>query len=198
MPLINHDDQELLDPLSEVVAGKLESTGFRICRFKLKEFVYSRAKEMVLRLSPQLGDPENRSKKTLDRLVDFQAKLDYTHDLSSLVRDFVALYGDEKNPKPIAPDRAARLAALEKHYHGVFGKETPEEQKDKEIDKPIIVGGLTALHVASQSGNLTEVKRLVEECDAKVNVRDNAKMTPKMRAEAMGHAHVAAYLANFS
>ena len=90
-----------------------------------------------------------------------------------------------------------RLAAIKKNYATIF-KETPEVHLSREVDKVVAVGGLTKLHIAAQRGDFAEVKKLVEVDEAKVNVRDNSKMTPRQRAEAFGHKEVATYLANFS
>ena len=51
-----------------------------------------------------------------------------------------------------------------------------------------------ALHVAAENGDLTEVKRLVEECNADVNEKDSCGYTPLHEASSNGHAKVVKYL----
>jgi len=202
MTLISESDQKLLDPLSEKVKEKIQELEIGIDCFKLREFAFHRAAQFVLkRRGMKVPEKDSDLKKLspeIQKLIEYEVKLDYTHQLRNLVNDFVKLYKPQRG-KISLEDHKARIDALTTYYEGVFAQDiVVENREDQEIDQPVALGGLTRLHIAAQDGNLEEVKRLIEKEQAKAGVRDNSNYTPKERAILMNRTAVIEYLANFS
>lgn len=200
MPLISKKEEQLLDPLSEQISVKLNgfAGGIAICRFKLKEFVYCRAKQRILSKHPDWENVDKLDKESLARLVDIDARLDYQDDLQRLVKEFCCLSKQDL----VDPAVPARTQQHETTNRMIFEKELPEVHKDRDIDKPIATGRRTALHMACEHGNYDEVVRLVEQVGAKVSIRDASNWTPKDRAllnnRTENHARIIKYLDRFS
>jgi len=200
MPLISKQEEQLLDPLSAQVSAKLNgfAGGVSICRFKLKEFVYFRAKQRILHKHPDWDDEEVMTKEALARLVDIDARLDYQEDLQRLVEEFCALAKEEAQD----PEVPARVQKHEASNRLIFEKEFVETHPDKAVDKPVASGRRTLLHLACEQGNYDEVVRLVEQEKAKVTIKDASNWTPKERARFFNttenHAKIISYLDHLS
>lgn len=199
MLFISKQEEQLLDPLSEQVSAKLNgfAGGSNICRFKLKEFVYRRAKEKILSNHPDWIDSNKIDKETLSRLVDINARLDYQDDLSHLVSEFCSIVQSEEEKVP--PEVVEQRQEINRT---IFVKEIVSVTKSEGIDKPIASGRRTALHIACEKGNFEEVVRLIEVLGACHNLRDSSKWTPKDHAilnnKTENHKKIIEYLDRFS
>lgn len=198
MSLITKNEEQLLDPLSEKISERLSacSGGVVIDRFRLKEFVFARAKRIILQKHPDWIE-EKMDEQTLARLIDFNVRLDYNEDLAKLVEEFISLCKEEDKD----PEFFVRVEKHEETKRQVFFKELPEDHKEKEIDVPVASGRRTRLHLACENGDFNEVQRLVEKCGAKIKIKDASKWTPKDRAKlnnkTENHAKIIEYLDNF-
>jgi len=199
MPLIQKKEEQLLDPLSEKISERILgcSGGIAIDRFKLKEFVFVRAKKEILRKHPDWIEGGKMDEQTVARLVEFNVRLDYNQDLEKIVDEFISLCKEEVKDEELP----IRIEAHEELQRQIFDKEIPEIQKEKDIDKPVASGRRTKLHIACENGEYSEVVRLVEKCGAKVNIRDSSNWTPKDRAKLNNktdnHAKIILYLDSF-
>lgn len=199
MSLIAKEQEHFLDPLSEKISEKLRccSNGAIIDRFMLREFVFKRAKRIVIQKHPDWISENKIDGDTLNRLVDFNVRLDYDQDLTRIVQEFNMMC-QEQSKDTVFIDRATEHKKVQLQ---IFEKEIPETRKDREIDKVIASGRRTKLHVACENGDYNEVKRLVEICGAKVGIKDASNWTPRDRAKLSNktenHAKIIAYLDNF-
>lgn len=199
MALITKNEDQLLDPLSEKISERLSgcSGGVTVDRFKLREFVFARAKRIILQRHSDWITSGKMDEQTLARLVNFNVRLDYNEDLTRLVEEFISLCKEEEKN----PEFSASIIQHEQIQQLIFDKEIPEVHKDKDIDKPVASGRRTKLHLACEDGDFNEVQRLVEKCGAKVNIKDASNWSPKDRAKLNNktdnHVKIIAYLGNF-
>ena len=202
MPLISKSQEQLLDPLSEKISEKLSSLSqdFVIDRFRLRAFVYARAKRTIMNKHPDWMEENKIRKETLERLIDFNVRLDYNSDLQKIVAEFISLCKEEEEN----PEFPARVVQQEESQKILFEREMTETQSDKNVDKPVpgVSGRRTQLHIACEEGDFNKVVHLIEKCGAKINIRDASNWTPKDRAifcrNTDNHAKIIAYLDNFS
>jgi ankyrin repeat protein len=82
----------------------------------------------------------------------------------------------------------------EKEYKELASKNADGNESIADINKPVQDGGKTALHLAVLAGDLSEVVRLVEDCGAKTNVKDNMRVTPYKISLDYGLEDISEYL----
>jgi ankyrin repeat protein len=66
------------------------------------------------------------------------------------------------------------------------------------VDQKSFRGGQTRLHVEASKGTLEAVQDLVENQQARTDIKDNSGMTPYQIAFQMGRKDIANYLRNFA
>lgn len=173
------------DPLSPEVAERLSQTNPLVTPEQLLEVVTQQLEE---------GLPGSLKGKARQKVLTFLVETEYHHDFKTHLQRAVEkrLAGDWK--EELMPDNSTRVREKAEEYCQLSGEEEPEPEVIENIDQPVSQGGLTRLHLAAMDGEYEETVRLVEEEGARVDVLDNNKWTPAMRANAMGHVRIQKYL----
>ncbi len=186
MPLISPKEESLLDFLAEELTRKLSlKFGLTIDRFKLREFIFSRAKREILNQHPDWADKGKLQPGALMRQSQVNAIIDLQNMTPQMIEEANEFFNNP--PEPI----------IETPSPVVFQPKLKEKQVFREIDQKVGPFGKTRLHLAVDAQDLDEVKRLVEKEGASVHVKDNAGKTPWDRANLADFTEIATYLANF-
>jgi ankyrin repeat protein len=183
MPLISPKDENLLEPLAEELANRLSSNfGLTVDRFRLREFLFSRAKKKILDQHPDWSEKGKLQIGALQRLSEVNAIVDLKNPTPEMIDEIISFLNEP--PPIVTPPSVAFYPRFNKH-------------PVKEIDQKVGSFGKTRLHLAVDAQNLEEIKRLVEQEGANVHVKDNAGLTPWDRANLADFTEIARYLANF-
>lgn len=186
MSLTSQKDDSLLDPLSEEVSRRLSSQlGFEVNRFKLKEFVFSRAKREIFSQHPDWEEEGKLQPGAISRLC----KINIIIDLQNIDSAFIQELSDFLSKKPEVVEEVVSPV--------IFQYKPKEKAIARSIDQKVGPGGMTRLHMAAYEGNLEEVKRLVEIEKANVSIKDNSGMTAWDRANIRDFTEIMSYLSNF-
>jgi len=186
MPLINPKDESLLEPLAEELTRRLSSnSGLTVDRFKLREFIFSRAKKEILNQHPDWAEVGKLQPGALMRQSQVNAIIDLQNLTPQMFEEIIAFFNEPPEPVIEVPSPI------------VFQPKLKEKQVLREIDQRVGPFGKTRLHLAVDAQNFDEVKRLVEVEGASVHVKDNAGKTPWDRANLADFTEIATYLANF-
>lgn len=191
MSLISKKDEAILEPLFEELAKKASaSIDIKFDKFKLKEFAFFFARKELLLRHP---DWENglqigaiRRQCAINLVID----LDRISDV--LIQEFSIFLKQEIEEQAAKAEKQTESIPQE-----IFSIRPREKLVLKQVDQKVARGGMTLLHIAADTGNFQEVKRLVEKEGANVYVRDNSNMTPWDRANLRDFTEIANYLANF-
>lgn len=159
--------------------------GLTVNRFKLREFLFSRAKREILKQHPEWAENGVLQPGAIHR----QSQVNTVIDLENLTPElFMEIEEFFKNPpEPV----------IETVVPSVFKLKAKEKQELRDIDQKVGPFGKSRLHLAVDEQNLNEVKRLVEAEGANVFVKDNAGLTPWERANLADFTEIASYLSNF-
>jgi hypothetical protein len=186
MPLISPKEESLLEPLIEELTRRLSSNnGSTIDRFRLREFIFSRAKREILNQHPAWAEKGKLQPGALTRLAQVNAIIDLQNITSQVFDEIIEFFNSQ--PEPV----------IEEPSSLVFQTRLKEKPVFRSIDQKVGQFGKTRLHLAVDAQDFDEVKRLVEEEGASVHVKDNAGKTPWDRANLADFTEIAAYLANF-
>jgi hypothetical protein len=185
MPLISPNDEILLEPLTKELASKLSlSFGLTVDRFKLREYIFSRAKKEILDQHPDWAEKGKLQPGAMLRLSQANAIIDLQNLTPQIIEEISSYFN---NPPP----------PIETPSPVFFQPRLKEKQTLREIDQKVGPFGKTRLHLAVDAQDLKEVKRLIEEEKANVYVKDNAGKTPWDRANLSDFLDIANYLSNF-
>lgn len=186
MPLISPKDESLLEPLAEELTRRLSSNyGVTIDRFKLREYIFSRAKRNILDQHPDWAEKGVLQPGAIARQSQVNAVIDLQNITSQMIEEISEFF---KNPPEIIVEAPSSI---------VFQPRLKEKLVLREVDQKAGSFGKTRLHLAVDAQDLDEIKRLVEEEGANVHVKDNAGKTPWDRANLADFTEIASYLANF-
>lgn len=186
MPLISPKDESLLESLAEELTRRLSlNSGLTVDRFKLREFIFSRAKKGILDQHPDWAENGKLQPGALMRQSQVNAVIDLQNMTVEMFEEITDFF--EKLTKTV----------VEAPSPVVFQPKLKEKQVLRDIDQKVGPFGKTRLHLAVDAQNFDEVKRLVEVEGASAHVKDNAGKTPWDRANLADFTEIATYLANF-
>jgi hypothetical protein len=197
MPLVIKPQKAFFDlPSGEIFKQLSDACGEVILdKFRLAEFAFNRALNQILLLHPSWNNDGVLDGDALSRLVNESYHLDMEMEISTIIAEFIEY---SKNLPVIDAIQETGHIEVQKT---IFNQVT-EQSKVDGIDDPVSVGGRTRLHIACEEGNLEEVRRLVENCGAKTDIRDNSNWTPKDRAifnnSTKKHEEIIKYLDSFA
>lgn len=168
------------NPLSDCIAIKVKAfaKGYHIDRFVLKNFAFEDAKKAIIDIHPDWSNASVLNPESLKNLAELNSLYDFEYCLESLVFKFL------------------HNEILQKNAISLF-EEISKDSEDSSVDEKVSVGGKTLLHLASEKGDLIEVKRLIEVKKASVKVKDNSGRNALDLARLYGRKAVAEYLQNF-
>lgn len=185
MPGDSSTEVDRADPLSEDTRVRLSHIDPRIDHRLLREMIVD-----GLLNGKKISDLSRGEQKTLD----FKVRLEYEHDLEKHIQRYQRRLDRQTDTEA----REVILKATETAYAPFVEEDDDSEEGTvvaivAEIDRPIVPGGLTAIHVAAAEGDLAEVKRLAER-GARLDVHDLCGLTPMERASMMGQVEVVNYI----
>jgi hypothetical protein len=150
---------------------------------KLRIWLFETAKKSIELLHPDWVEGVTLQPGSINRLCEINIQNDIANNLPKIIEEFLANIGD------CSTDTSQTSA--------IFEKSTASGDQVRPIDAKKYKGGATALHQAVMSGNISEVRRLVEVEKARVDVRDNSGMTPLQVAMGWEFSDIAEYLSSF-
>jgi hypothetical protein len=161
--------------------------GGTITKARLREFVFNRAKDLLVRLHPDWLGENKITKDAFDRLCQMNMRIDFSRSLTQIMREFNEAEAQRSiESQDIVDERAKEVRNF------LFHDEACKHASG--VNARIHRGGQTRLHVEACDGNLDAVRNLVENCNASLTIEDNAGMTAEQACFYMGRIEIANYL----